>query len=229
MSSPSPVPKKKGAPVQRTPAQIAALERAARVKREADDLAEQKTKADAVAARTAQIANLLISGHTFESIGAQIGMTATELEREFNKDSARYVRTQASLRIWVRNYLSSQYAAMLAVDMPRATDAQRPDMLEHQDRAMRLLKEMGRLHGAEAPTQSEVKVEAAPESIERMVRKLAEQQGAGYDMDVFDLDDDDVTEVGEQAQAAPADALRALEAASREVERPQEGDNDDGL
>lgn len=214
-----PKPKIKGQPLQRTAKQQAAIERAAEKRAEAEDLARQQSEADAVAATQAQLANLVIAGFSFEQIGASIGASPAEVERMLNESSARYVRTQSSLRIWTRNYLSGQYAKMLEVDMPIATDPNRADMLEHQDRAIRILSQLAKLHGAEAPSQSEVKVETAPEAIEKMVERLSRERGTGFDLEVFDLDDDDIVEINEAAASAPAQSLAALERASAEVEQ----------
>lgn len=209
----------KGTPLVRTPAQIAAVERAAVARKEADDLAVQESEADAVAARTAQIANLLIAGHTFETIGRQIGMSAVELEREFTKDSARYVRTQASLRIWVRNWISAKYSTMIEANWDHAKDKTSAERLENQDRVIKMLNGMERLHGAAAPTQSEIKVDAAPEMVQKVVDAIASKAGVGYDMDIFDIDPDDITET---VHEAPGASLAALEQASRVVEAPVE-------
>lgn len=158
--------------------------------------AEVQALADkASAQRLAQIVNLHIAGVSFAEIGAQIGCTADEVDRMLQQDAQRYVRSQPALRIYVRNFISKHYADMLAVDMPIATDPNNDTMLEHQDRAIKLLDKMGKLHGAEAPVQSEVKVEQAPEAIDKIVQALAAQAGRAYDMDVFDIDEDDVTEV----------------------------------
>lgn len=220
-------PRKPGAvPLQRTGRQIAASARAAVKRQEAEDLAVQETELDAVAARTAQIANLLIAGHTFDSIGRAVGCSGAEVEKMIAADTGRYVRSQASLRIWVRNWISAKYAAMIDTDWDAATDNNRPDMLDHQDRVDRFLRSMARLHGADAPTQTEVKVEAAPESIERMVAALAAQRGQGYDADIFDIDEDDITEVAHENHSS---ALAALEAASERVERPVEGEVEETL
>lgn len=164
-------------------------ERAAKAaveKARADDLAEQRTAADAAAARTAQIANLLIAGHSFASIGASIGASADEVERMITSDTARYVRSQPSLRLWVRNYLSGKYADLLEAVWDEATDKGHKEKLEHQDRALRILKEMKDLHGAAAPTQTEVTVEAAPDAVEALVAALSASAGMGYDTDIFD-------------------------------------------
>ena len=93
-------------------------------------------------------------------------------------------------------------------------------MLEHQDRALRILDKMAKLHGAEAPVQSEVKVESAPEAVEKLVSALAAQQGLGYDVGVFDVVD---AEVVEDAVSQSADALGV---AGDEVEV---SDGDDAL
>jgi hypothetical protein len=175
---------------------------AARLKAETETAALREK---AAAQRLAQIVNLHIGGMSLAEIGAEIGATADEVDRMIATDAQRYVRSEPMLRKYVRNWVSDRYAKMIEVDMPFATDPNKADMLEHQDRAVKLLDKMAKLHGAEAPAQSEVKVEQAPEAIDRIVAALAAQNGlGGYDADVFDLDDDDVTEVVEEAQTALA-------------------------
>jgi hypothetical protein len=66
--------------------------------------------------------------------------------------------------------------------------------LDYQDRALRVLKEMARLHGAEMPVQSEIKVDAAPEAVEKMVEALAGRAGLAYDASIFDVIDAEVIE-----------------------------------
>lgn len=226
-----PVPTKKGAvPVRRTPKQIAADKKRAEEAEAAKQLAAAQTAAQAHAARLAQIVNLHIAGYSLGAIGAQIGASEAEVERMLANDTARYVRTQPALRTYVRNFISGKYSELLEAVWDQATDKARRDQLEHVDRAQRILAQMGRLHGAEAPTQSEVKVEAAPEAVERLVNALAAGQGLGYDTDIFNGDDegDDVVdadlvhEVVEQSHAA-------LEVSGNALEQPQEGDPDDGF
>lgn len=137
---------------------------------------EQKRSLDAQnAVRLAQISNLLIAGMSLTEIGQKIGATPEEVDRLLNQDMTRYVRNQPALRVFVRNFLSEKYTRLLDADWDIATDKTHVAKLEHQDRVLRILKEMGRLHGAEAPVQSEVKVEAAPEAVETLVKALAAQ------------------------------------------------------
>jgi hypothetical protein len=211
-------PKSKGKPVQRTAKQEAAIEK----QREREDLAVQQTRAKERAAQLAQVANLMIAGHSIESIAAGIGATTDEVEKMIIDGSARFVRTQPALRAWVRSWISEKYTTMIAADWAAASDVDHPDKLDNQDRVMRMLKAMGTLHGAEAPTQSEVKVEHAPEAVERLVQAMLDKQGQGYDVDIFD---DDVVEA-EVVDDAPAQALAALEAASKHVEVPDENDEE---
>lgn len=213
-------------PVRRTAAQAAAIAKRAAEKAREDDLAEQVSAADEAAARSAQIANLLIGGHTMASIAAATGQSEDELEQMLAADSARFIRSQKSLRVWTRRYISERYSRMLEANIDAATDKMHPARLENQDRVLRILAGLERLHGAAAPTQTEVSVEAAPEAIERMVALLAAEQGKGYDPDIFTLSDDDVTEVREVAHAAPANALAALEAAADATEQDQPEDRD---
>lgn len=193
------------AEVELTPQQKAARTRAA-AKREADRLARAKQE------RLAQVANLLIAGHSFESIGLAIGATPSEVERMMQEDMARYVRTQPALRIFVRNFLSEKYTHLLGAVWEEATDRSHPQKLDNQVAAVRILERMGRLHGADAPTQTEVKVESAPEAVEKLVQALAQSQGMGYDMNIFDVVD------GEVVHDAMEESGQALEAASAAVE-----------
>lgn len=213
-------------PVVKTPAQrkkdIARAARAAAEKAAADDLAVQKTVADAAAARTAQVANLLIAGHSFASIGAAIGASADEVERMITTDTARYVRSQPSLRLWVRNYLSGKYADLLEAVWDEATDKNHREKLEHQDRALRILKEMKDLHGAAAPTQTEVSIEAAPDAVEALVAALSAQQGMGYDTNIFD------TVPGEVVHQAAEAAHEAEAVSGNALGQPQPDDKDIG-
>lgn len=84
--------------------------------------------------------------------------------------------------------------------------------------AVRVLKEMGRLHGAEAPTQSEVKIEAAPEAVEKVVAALAAGSGLGYDMNIFD------TVPGTVVHEAVEQSAAALEVSRNSVEEDQDDD-----
>lgn len=182
------------------------------------ELALARTAKQQHAAQLAQLANLVIAGYSFEQIGASIGATADEVERMLVNDTARYVRTQPSLRIFVRNFISGKYAELLEAVWDQAVDQDHPLKLENQDRAVRLLDRMAKLHGAEAPTQSEVKVDAAPEAVEKMVAALAASRGQGYDDSIFDVID---AEVVHEAVEESADEL---ERSAREAGEPQEDD-----
>lgn len=214
------VGKKSAIPVRRTDAQIKAAEARAIAQAEANSLRAAADAKKARAAQLAQIVNLHIAGFSLADIGASTGHSEAEIERMLSEDMARYVRTQPALRTYVRNYISGKYTELLETVWDRATDATHQENLDAQDRAVRILDRMGRLHGAEAPVQSEVKVEQAPEAVERIVSALAATQGLGYDMNVFDVVPSTVV------HEATQQSLAALESASREVERPQEGDGD---
>jgi hypothetical protein len=211
----------KGAvPVRMTRKQQAKAAKRAAAKKARDDLAAAQSAAQQRAARLAQIVNLHIAGHSLADIGASIGMTAEQVDAMLMNETARYVRTQPALRTYVRNWISSKYTDMLDADMEIATDANHSEKLDHQDRVIKILKEMGRLHGAAAPTQTEIKIEAAPESVERMVAALAASAGQGYDASVFDVIDVEVVhEAAEQAH-------RALEVSGNAVEQEQPDDRD---
>lgn len=103
-------------------------------------------------------------------------------------DVARYVRSQPALRVYVRDWVSSKYTKMLDAVWDEATDKDHPKKLEHQDRAMRILDSMRKMHGADLPVQSEVKIETAPEAVEKLVSALAASQGMGYDTNIFDAE-----------------------------------------
>ena len=223
-------PKGKARPLVRTKRQVettVAADEAAKAKAEAEAVA-LRDKANA--ARLAQIVNLHIAGISLAEIGASIGATADEVDRMLQQDAQRYVRSQPALRIYVRNFISKHYADMLAVDMPVALDPLHEEKLEHQDRAIKLLDKMAKLHGAEAPVQSEVKVESAPESIDRMVQLLSAQAGRAYDVDIFDDDDEgeiydaEVEEVGVDDLVSATS--KALEVSGNAVE---DSDGDDEL
>lgn len=139
-------------------------------------------------------------------------------------DTARYVKSQPALRTYVRNYISGKYTELLETVWDRATDDQHVENLEAQDRALRILDRMGRLHGAEAPVQSEVKVESAPEAVEELVKRLASAQGLGYNMNVFDTVSGTV--VHSDIERAVEQSARALEVSGNAVE---ESDGDDSL
>lgn len=204
--------KKKGAKeLVKSPAQKAAATRAKK-KAEADRLEK------ANAQRLAQIVNLHISGMSLAQIGTAIGATAEDVDRLLQRDAARYVRSQPALRVYVRNYISERYSQMLDAVWDAATDEQHTQKLEHQDRALRILDKMTKLHGAEAPTQTEVKVEHAPEAVEQLVKALSATQGYGYDESVFDIVDADVVDDAVSQSGA------ALLSASAAVEEPVEGE-----
>lgn len=146
------------------------------------------------AVRLAQIVNLHIAGYSLTQIGASVGATAEEIDRLLQQDTARYVRSQPALRTYVRNWVSRRYLKMIEADWSAASDAGHTDKLEHQDRVMRMLDRMAKLHGAEAPTQTEVKVDAAPEAVEKLVAALAAGRGLGYDESVFDVPENDIVD-----------------------------------
>ena len=178
-------------------------------KREAERLARADQE------RLAQVANLLIAGHTIGSIALSIGATESEVERMMTQDMARYVRTQPALRVFVRNFLGEKYTKLLEAVWEEATDRNHPQKLENQAAAVRILERMGKLHGADAPTQTEVKVESAPEAVEKLVQALSATQGLGYDVNVFDVVEAEVVhDAVEQTHAA----LEAAEADPMEDE-----------
>lgn len=212
-----PAPTSKGAaiPVKRTAKQQKLAERRAEIAREEADLRAAQDAKKAAAARLAQIVNLHIAGYSLAEIGASIGMTEDEVDRMLMNDVQRYVKTQPALRTYVRNWISERYAKMIEADYDIAVDKNHSEKLENQDRVMRMLDKMGKLHGADAPVQSEVKIDHAPEAVERLVAALAAQQGVGYDENVFDVEI--VEDVVEESH-------KALEAASHAVE---EGPDED--
>lgn len=140
------------------------------------------------AAQLAQVVNLHIAGFSLADIGAAIGATPDEVDRMLHDETARYVRTQPALRTYVRNWISREYKELLDTVAPAAKDPAHPKMLDSQDRALRILDRMAKLHGADAPTQTEVKVEAQPEAVENMVKALAAARGQEYDEDIFDIE-----------------------------------------
>lgn len=213
-STPNGAGKKGAQPVKRktlTPQQKAAQTRA-----------RNQALEQANAQRLAQVVNLMISGHSLAEIGAQIGATAEEMDSMLTRDMSRYVRTQPALRVFVRNYISGKYTKLLDTVWDEATDKNATRMLEAQDRAVRILDRMAKLHGAEAPVQTEVKVDAAPEAVEALVQALAAAQGQGYDDSIFDRVDDIVD--AEVVHEAAEESALALEAASDAVEDPVEGE-----
>ena len=189
------------------------------------------TKAKREAAQLAQIVNLQIAGYSLADIGAAIGATPEEIEQRLTRDAARYVRTQPALRTYVRNWVSGKYTELLDTIWTEATDKQNPKHLEAQDRALKILERMSKLHGADAPAQTEIKVEAAPEAVERMVAALAAQQGYGYDENVFDNPFDAMAEVVDaEIVHEAAEASREVVAVSgNAVAEPSENPADDEL
>lgn len=189
------------------------LARIANAQAEAALVAEEARKnneALAAAQRLAQIVNLHIAGYSLAQIGAQIGASEAEVDRMLTSDAQRYVRNQPSLRVYVRNYISERYTKLLETVWDTATDKNHKEMLEHQDRALRILDKMAKLHGAEAPVQSEVKVDAKPEAVERLVQAIANAQGLGYDADIFDIPPEDIHEavvVSEEATEVSGNAV----------------------
>jgi hypothetical protein len=206
------LPVKKGAkPLKRTPEQTA----------KQSIVAAQAASAQQ-AAQLAQIVNLHIAGFSLAQIGAQIGASADEVDRMLSTEAARYVRNQPALRTYVRNFISSKYLGLLEAVWDQSVDQTNVRQLEYVDRSQRILAQMGRLHGAEAPTQSEVKVEATPEAVDKIVQAIAAGQGLGYDTDIFDLDPADIHEAVIQADDATVVSGNA-------VETQEEGESDDGF
>lgn len=190
----------------------------AREEAKAEAQRQQMEKAHAV--RLAQVVNLHLAGYSLAEIGLAIGASEREVDRMLTRDTARYVKNQPSLRTFVRNYLSGKYLELLEPVMPKATNPKDPLFLESQDRALRTLDKLAKLHGAEAPVQKEITVEAAPEAVEKLVSALAEQSGLGYDVDIFDAEL--VEDAVEQQHAA-------LEAASAAVEEVSGNPEEDAL
>lgn len=200
-----PANKGKAVPVVLTPQQKAAATRK-KAKAEKDRLEK------AAAVQLAQIVNLHLAGYSLADIGASIGATADEVDRRLSQDAARYVRSQPALRVYVRNYISERYTQLLDAIWKDATDMTPQKLsvngfdkkLASQDRAIKILDRMAKLHGAEAPVQSEVKIEAAPEAVEKLVAALAAGRGLGYDTSIFDgeiVDAEVVHEAVEQSHA----------------------------
>jgi len=177
-----------------------------------------QTAEQAAAARLAQIVNLHIAGFSLSQIGASIGATADEVDRMLQQDASRYVRSQPALRVYVRNWVSERYTKMLEAVWDEATDKTHRDKLENQDRALRILDRMTKLHGAEAPVQSEVKIDAAPEAVEKLVNILAAGHGLGYDTTIFDVVDAEVV------HEAHDEAVHELEVSGNAVGDDLDGD-----
>lgn len=208
----------KGAiPVVRSEAAREAARKAAERKAEADALEAATSAAKAHAAQLAQMVNLRIAGYSFPQIALALGCTEDEIERRFTTETARFVRTQPALRTFVRDWISHKYTELLDAVYDEATDKAHPLKLENQDRALRILKEMGNLHGAAAPAQTEVKIETAPEGVERLVAALASAQGMGYDPTVFDV------VPGSVVHEAVASSAHALEVSRNGVEEGDDG------
>jgi hypothetical protein len=206
-------------PMVRSKKQIEAARKAAE-RAEAERLAaESKTAAQENAKRLAQIVNLHIGGYSLAQIGAEIGATEAEVDRMLMSETARYVKTQPALRTYVRNFISEHYLALLEAVHDQAVDQGHPKQLEYVAAANKVLAQMGRLHGAEAPTQAEVKVESAPEAVNKVVEAIAQAVGRGYDTDIFDLDEDDIHEAHVSASEATVVSGNAVE----------ESDGDDEL
>lgn len=205
-------PKKKGGKIPARTPELTPAQKAARTRAEKQAL----DKADAQ--RLAQIVNLIIAGHDIADIAAASGATPDEIERMLLNDMARFVRTQPALRRYVRNFISAKYTLLLNAVYDEATDKGNAKQLEYFDRAVKVLQQMERLHGAAAPQQSEVKIESAPEAVERLVEVLSTQQGLAYNTDIFDVVD---AELVEDANEQANDALEASEADEME-------DEDDG-
>lgn len=196
-----------------TPQQKAAATRAKnKAERDAINRAESK--------KLAQIVNLHLAGYSLSDIGDAIGSTSEEVEAMLTKDTAKYVRTQPALRAYVRNFVSGKYTKLLEANWDEATDPSAPRQLEAQDRSIKILERMAKLHGAEMPVQSEVKLDAAPEAVDKLINALASGQGYGYDDSVFDVVDAEIVHdaVTESAQAEASSAAEIDGAA---------GDDDD--
>lgn len=179
----------------------------------------KKTELQEKNARLAQVVNLHIAGFSLAQIGEAIGATADEVDRMLAQDAARYVRNQPALRTYVRNWISERYMKMIEADWDQATDKHHPHKLEHQDRVDRFLKSMAKLHGADAPAQTEVKIEAAPEAVESLVNALAAGQGLGYDDSIFDVVDAEViSDAVEQTHEATEVSGNAVEEAQPDDE-----------
>lgn len=209
-----------------TPKQKAAQKKRAQRAEEKAALDARNARDAAAAQRLAQVVNLFIAGHSLADIGASIGASADEVDRMLAQDAQRYVRTQPQLRQYVRNWISGKYTQLLEADWDEATDKTSPHKLENQDRVLKILREMDRLHGAAAPTQTEVKIDAAPESVQKMVDALAQSHGLGYDAAVFDAVEQIVE--AELVHEAPAAALAALEQSSRLIDQAAGDDQNAG-
>jgi hypothetical protein len=183
--------------------------------------AQAEATARVEALRLAQIVNLHIAGYSLADIGESIGATAAEVDRMLTQDAARYVRSQPALRVFVRNWISEKYHGLLEASYDQATDKTSDKQLEFYDRTLRTLAQMQRLHGAEVPTQSEVKLDAAPEMVQSMVEALSKQQGQAYDPTIFDdiVDAEIISDSHDETQ-------RALEESSERVADLQPDDEE---
>lgn len=196
-----------------TPAQKAARTRAAN-KAEKDRLAKLDQQ------RLAQMVNLHIGGYSLDEIAHGLGMTVDEVTQSLERDTAKYIKSQPALRIYARNFISSKYMDLLEAIWDDATDKSPQKMsaagfdkrLASQDRAIKILSELTKLHGAAAPVQTEVKVESSSEAVDALMHALTAKDGLDYDLDVFDIVDAEV--VHDSAVVSGNE----LEAASRAVE-----------
>lgn len=175
-------------------------------------------------AMLAQVVNLHIAGFSLEKIGEAIGSSPEDVDRLLQSDAARYVRSQPALRVYVRNWVSDRYTQLLDAVWEEATDRSSPVKLENQDRALRILDSMRKLHGADAPVQAEVVVDTAPAAVEKLVNTIAASQGLGYDVDIFD---GQVIE-SEVVHDAVAQAHEALEKSSQAVDDVVDDGRDSG-
>ena len=171
------------------------------------------------ATQLAQIVNLRLAGYSPLDIGKAIGATEAEVERLLVEQTSAYIKTQPALRMYARDWISREYMGLIEANRNAATDPAHPAKLENQDRMLRALNQLAKLHGAEAPAQSEVKVETAPEAVEKLVQALSKQQGYAFDDTVFDGVFDDVVD-GELIEAADAQ----LEVSGNLVEESDGGD-----
>jgi hypothetical protein len=218
--APTTKPKKHAIPVKRTARQVEAIKQRELGAKAAEEAEAAQTEAMANAAMLAQIVNLTIAGFSYEVIGAQIGMTADEVERLVTEKSTRYIRTQPALRTYVRNWVSGKYTELLDAVWTEATDRDHKEKLENSVQALRILKEMTNLHGAAAPTQAEVKVEQTNDAVEALVRALAAQQGKAYNDAIFDI------VPGNVVHQSVADSAARTAIAATAVEDDQPGDED---
>lgn len=173
------------------------------------------------AAMLAQIVNLHIAGYTFEQIGQAVGVSADEIDRLIHTNATQYIKNQPQLRVFVRNWVSAKYTQLIEANWDKATDPDSALKLENQDRVIRVLDSMRKLHGADAPTQTEIKVEAAPEAVEKMVQALAAGQGLGYDTGIFDVFDGGVVDA-EVIEEAVAESETVLDESSGALDEQAE-------